>query len=137
MDLSNVVRTSEKVLAVVAEAAMRALADHLAINVRLDPAAADFAGGAFAITDTGRRGALFDTPLLGSSQTAILGLGSVVRRPVALIGADGDEVVAVRSMAYLSLTYDPQLVDGGDAADYLTAVKERLESRDGVPEVAS
>ena len=87
----------------------------------------DYAGGTFTITNTGSRGALFDTPILNSPQAAILGLGAVVRRPVALQGEHDDELIAVRSMAYLSLTYDHRLVDGADASRYLMSVKARLE----------
>jgi len=94
-------------------------------------AADDFAGGSFTITDTGSRGALFDTPILSAPQSATLGLGAVTRRPVAAMGADGDELIVVRSMAYLSLTYDHRLVDGSDAAGYLASLKKRLESNEG------
>lgn len=87
----------------------------------------DFTGGTFTITNTGSRGALFDTPILNLPQSAILGLGTVVRRPVVVAGGNGDELIAIRSMAYLSLTYDHRLVDGADAARYLTSVRERLE----------
>ncbi|MFI5707811.1 2-oxo acid dehydrogenase subunit E2 [Kribbella sp. NPDC051620] len=101
----------------------------LATRARNGSATADdFAGGSFTITNTGSRGALFDTPILNSPQSAILGLGAVVRRPVVLPGGNGDEVIAIRSMAYLSLTYDHRLVDGADAARYLTSVRTRLES---------
>jgi 2-oxoglutarate dehydrogenase E2 component (dihydrolipoamide succinyltransferase) len=103
----------------------------------------DFAGGSFTITNTGSRGALFDTPILNAPQSAILGLGAVVRRPVVLRADNGDELIAIRSMAYLSLTYDHRLVDGADAARYLGSVKNRLETPDrswadsvGVQEVA-
>ncbi|MGW1345837.1 2-oxo acid dehydrogenase subunit E2 [Kribbella sp. NPDC002412] len=87
----------------------------------------DFTRGTFTITNTGSRGALFDTPILNAPQSAILGLGAVVRRPVVVAGGNGDELIAIRSMAYLSLTYDHRLVDGADAARYLTSVRERLE----------
>jgi 2-oxoglutarate dehydrogenase E2 component (dihydrolipoamide succinyltransferase) len=106
----------------------RRVAD-LAARARDGSATADdFAGGTFTITNTGSRGALFDTPILNAPQSAILGLGAVVRRPVALQGQYGDELITVRSMAYLSLTYDHRLIDGADAARFLSAVKERLES---------
>ncbi|TDD55026.1 2-oxo acid dehydrogenase subunit E2 [Nonomuraea terrae] len=104
---------------------------HLAARSRDGSATADdLAGGSFTITNTGSRGALFDTPILNAPQSAILGLGSVTRRPVVLHGDDGDELIAIRSMAYLSLTYDHRLVDGADAARYLVSVKGRLESPD-------
>jgi 2-oxoglutarate dehydrogenase E2 component (dihydrolipoamide succinyltransferase) len=106
----------------------RRIAD-LAARVRNGTATADdFAGGSFTITNTGSRGALFDTPILNAPESAILGLGAVVRRPVVLAGANGDELIGIRSMAYLSLTYDHRLVDGADAARYLTSVKARLET---------
>ncbi|TCC56245.1 hypothetical protein E0H73_34435 [Kribbella pittospori] len=174
---------SLSVLAFVAEAAVRALADHPVINAQLDLAAGtvtypsavglgiavdteeglvvpvirgaddlnvgalarriadlaararngtaaadDFSGGTFTITNTGSRGALFDTPILNAPESAILGLGAVVRRPVVLRGTNGEELIAIRSMAYLALTYDHRLVDGADAGRYLASVKERLEN---------
>ena len=92
-------------------------------------------GGTFTITNTGSRGALFDTPILNAPQSAILGTGAVVRRPIALIDADGAEWVAIRPMAYFALSYDHRLVDGADAARFLASVKERLESPAWVEEV--
>ncbi|TDC98028.1 2-oxo acid dehydrogenase subunit E2 [Nonomuraea deserti] len=104
---------------------------HLAARARDGSATADdFAGGTFTITNTGSRGALFDTPILNTPQSAILGLGAVTRRPVALRGLDGEDLIAVHPMAYMSLTYDHRLVDGADAARYLTSVKNRIESSD-------
>jgi 2-oxoglutarate dehydrogenase E2 component (dihydrolipoamide succinyltransferase) len=87
----------------------------------------ELGGGTFTLTNTGSRGALFDTPIINQPQVAILGTGSVVRRPVVVDDPDLGEVVAVRSMVYLALSYDHRIVDGADAARYLTAVKERLE----------
>ena len=87
----------------------------------------ELGGGTFTLTNTGSRGALFDTPIINQPQVAILGTGSVVKRPVVVDDADLGEVVAVRSMVYLALSYDHRIVDGADAARYLTAVKERLE----------
>ncbi|MGL4743642.1 MAG: 2-oxoglutarate dehydrogenase, E2 component, dihydrolipoamide succinyltransferase [Dermatophilaceae bacterium] len=87
----------------------------------------DLAGGTFTITNTGSRGALFDTPIINQPQVAILGTGSVVRRPVVATAADGGETIAIRSMVYLALSYDHRLVDGADAARFLTAIKVRLE----------
>ncbi|GAA3385005.1 2-oxo acid dehydrogenase subunit E2 [Cryptosporangium minutisporangium] len=84
-------------------------------------------GGTFTITNTGSRGALFDTPIINAPQSAILGTGAVVRRPVALTDAEGGEWVAIRSMVYLALSYDHRIVDGADAARFLTDVKRRLE----------
>ena len=110
----------------------------LAARARNGTATADdFAGGSFTITNTGSRGALFDTPILNAPQSAILGLGAVVRRPVVLPSGNGDDLIGIRSMAYLSLTYDHRLVDGADAARYLTSVKSRLENPGpGIQEVA-
>jgi 2-oxoglutarate dehydrogenase E2 component (dihydrolipoamide succinyltransferase) len=87
----------------------------------------DLTGGTFTITNTGSRGALFDTPIINQPQSAILGIGTVVERLVPDRGDDGELRIAVRSMAYLSLTYDHRIVDGADAARYLTAVTNRLE----------
>ncbi|HWD81946.1 MAG TPA: 2-oxo acid dehydrogenase subunit E2, partial [Kribbella sp.] len=87
----------------------------------------ELAGGTFTLTNTGSRGALFDTPILNQPQVGILGTGAVVKRPAVINDPDLGEVIAVRSMVYLALTYDHRLVDGADAARYLTAVKQRLE----------
>jgi 2-oxoglutarate dehydrogenase E2 component (dihydrolipoamide succinyltransferase) len=87
----------------------------------------DLAGGTFTITNTGSRGALFDTPIINQPQVAILGTGAVVKRPVAVTASDGGETIAVRSMVYLALSYDHRIVDGADAARFLTAMKNRLE----------
>jgi len=87
----------------------------------------DLTGGTFTITNTGSGGALMDTPIVALPQVAILGTGTIVKRPVVVKGADGDEVIAIRSMIYLSLSYDHRLVDGADAARYLTAIKNRIE----------
>jgi 2-oxoglutarate dehydrogenase E2 component (dihydrolipoamide succinyltransferase) len=90
----------------------------------------ELSGGTFTITNTGSRGALFDTPILNPPESAILGLGAAVRRPVVLTGPDGEDRIAVRSMAYLALSYDHRLVDGADAARFLGSVKDRLEQLD-------
>jgi 2-oxoglutarate dehydrogenase E2 component (dihydrolipoamide succinyltransferase) len=87
----------------------------------------ELGGGTFTITNTGSRGALFDTPIINQPQVAILGLGSVVKRPVVMKGTDGGETIAVRSMVYLALSYDHRIVDGADAARFLVTLKERLE----------
>jgi 2-oxoglutarate dehydrogenase E2 component (dihydrolipoamide succinyltransferase) len=87
----------------------------------------DLAGGTFTLTNTGSRGALFDTPIINQPQVAILGTGSVVKRAVVVEDPALGEVITVRSMVYLALTYDHRLVDGADAARFLTTVKERLE----------
>jgi 2-oxoglutarate dehydrogenase E2 component (dihydrolipoamide succinyltransferase) len=87
----------------------------------------DLSGGTFTITNTGSGGALIDTPIVALPQVAILGTGTIVKRPVVVKDADGAEVIAIRSMMYLSLSYDHRLVDGADAARYLMAVKSRIE----------
>ena len=87
----------------------------------------ELSGGTFTLTNTGSRGALFDTPIINQPQVAILGTGTVNKRPVVIPGSDGGDVIAVHSMMYLSLTYDHRLVDGADAARFLVTVKNRLE----------
>ncbi|HEY7261775.1 MAG TPA: 2-oxoglutarate dehydrogenase, E2 component, dihydrolipoamide succinyltransferase [Trebonia sp.] len=87
----------------------------------------ELAGGTFTLTNTGSRGALFDTPIINQPQVGILGVGTVVKRPVVVEDPALDEVIAVRSMVYLALTYDHRLVDGADAARFLGTVKNRLE----------
>jgi pyruvate dehydrogenase E2 component (dihydrolipoamide acetyltransferase) len=84
-------------------------------------------GGTFTITNTGSRGALFDTPILNQPQVGMLGTGTVVKRPAVIEDPQLGEVIAVRSIVYLALTYDHRLVDGADAARFLTTVKNRLE----------
>ena len=87
----------------------------------------ELGGGTFTVTNTGSRGALFDTPIINQPQVAILGLGAVVKRPMVVRGEDGGESIAIRSMVYLSLSYDHRVVDGADAARFLVTLKERLE----------
>jgi len=87
----------------------------------------DLGGGTFTITNTGSRGALFDTPIINQPQVAILGVGAVVKRPMVAKGEDGGETIAIRSMVYLALSYDHRIVDGADAARFLTTLKDRLE----------
>ena len=87
----------------------------------------DLAGGTFTLTNTGSRGALFDTPIINQPQVGILGIGTVVKRPVVVEDPALGEVIAVRSVVYLALTYDHRLVDGADAARFLGTVKNRLE----------
>jgi len=87
----------------------------------------ELSGGTFTITNTGSRGALFDTPIINQPQVAILGTGAVVKRPIVVPDASGADVIAVRQMVYLALTYDHRLVDGADAARFLSAIKMRLE----------
>lgn len=105
----------------------RRIAD-VALRTRENKIAPDeLGGGTFTITNTGSRGALFDTPIINQPQVAILGLGAVVKRPMVVKGEDGGETIAIRSMVYLALSYDHRIVDGADAARFLSTLKERLE----------
>ncbi len=87
----------------------------------------ELGGGTFTLTNTGSRGALFDTPIINQPQVGILGTGTIVKRPVVVDDPDVGEVIAVRSVVYLALTYDHRVVDGADAARFLVTVKDRLE----------
>jgi pyruvate dehydrogenase E2 component (dihydrolipoamide acetyltransferase) len=87
----------------------------------------ELGGGTFTLTNTGSRGALFDTPIINQPQVGILGTGLVVKRPVVVSDAELGETIAVRSMVYLALSYDHRIVDGADAARFLGTIKERLE----------
>jgi 2-oxoglutarate dehydrogenase E2 component (dihydrolipoamide succinyltransferase) len=105
----------------------RRIAD-LAARTRANKVTPDeLGGGTFTLTNTGSRGALFDTPIINQPQVAILGTGAVVKRPVVVQDADGAESIGIRSMVYLALSYDHRLVDGADAARFLSMVKARLE----------
>ena len=88
----------------------------------------ELSGGTFTITNTGSRGALFDTPILLPPQVGILSTGAVVKRPVVIDDEPLGETIAIRSMVYLALTYDQRLVDGADAARFLGTLKSRLEA---------
>ena len=100
----------------------------LAVRTRDNKVTPDeLGGGTFTLTNTGSRGALFDTPIINQPQVAILGLGAVVKRPMVVRGEDGGETIAIRSMVYLGLSYDHRVVDGADAARFLVTLKERLE----------
>ena len=87
----------------------------------------ELGGGTFTLTNTGSRGALFDTPIINQPNVAILGTGAVVKRPVVVRDQDGDETIAIHSMVYLALSYDHRVVDGAEAARFLTTMKTRLE----------
>jgi len=87
----------------------------------------ELSGGTFTLTNTGSRGALFDTPIINQPQVAILGTGAVVKRPVVVKGSDGNDQIAIRQMVFLALTYDHRLVDGADAARFLSSMKLKLE----------
>lgn len=88
----------------------------------------ELSGGTFTLTNTGSRGALFDTPIVNQPQVAILGLGQIVKRPIVVTDTDGRDLIAIRHMVFLSLSYDHRLVDGADAARFLTDLKNRYEN---------
>ena len=90
----------------------------------------ELSGSTFTITNTGSAGALFDTPIINQPEVAILGVGTIVKRPAVIKDADGNEAIAIRSFVYLALSYDHRLVDGADAGRYLSDLKKRLESGD-------
>jgi pyruvate dehydrogenase E2 component (dihydrolipoamide acetyltransferase) len=87
----------------------------------------ELSGGTFTITNIGSSGALFDTPIINQPQVAILGTGAISKEPKVVTDADGEDVIAVRSVCYLPLTYDHRLVDGADAGRFVSAIRERLE----------
>ncbi|MFC7458030.1 2-oxoglutarate dehydrogenase, E2 component, dihydrolipoamide succinyltransferase [Brachybacterium sp. GCM10030267] len=87
----------------------------------------DLSGATFTLTNTGSGGALWDTPIVPSPQVGILGTGTITKRPAVVQNAEGDDSIAIRSMMYLFLSYDHRLVDGADAARFLTFMKKRLE----------
>ncbi|PZS35372.1 MAG: dihydrolipoamide succinyltransferase [Pseudonocardiales bacterium] len=101
------------------------LADRMRSN-KISPD--ELGGGTFTITNTGSRGALFDTPIINQPQVAILGTGAVVKRPVVIADPNLGETIAMRSMVYLALSYDHRIVDGADAARFLNTMKTRLEA---------
>jgi len=101
------------------------LADRMRAN-KISPD--ELGGGTFTLTNTGSRGALFDTPIINQPQVAILGTGAVVKRAVVVADQNLGETIAVRSMVYLALSYDHRIVDGADAARFLATMKERLET---------
>jgi 2-oxoglutarate dehydrogenase E2 component (dihydrolipoamide succinyltransferase) len=105
----------------------RRIAD-LAERTRTNKVSPDeLGGGTFTLTNTGSRGALFDTPIINQPNVAILGTGAVVKRAIVLKDNDGGETIAIRSMMYLALSYDHRVVDGAEAARFLTTMKARLE----------
>jgi len=100
----------------------------LAARTRANQLKPDELGGAtFTLTNTGSRGALFDTPVVFLPQVAILGTGIVSKRPVVVTDSNGQDSISIRSMVYLALSYDHRLVDGADASRFLVDVKSRLE----------
>ncbi|MYT70649.1 MULTISPECIES: 2-oxoglutarate dehydrogenase, E2 component, dihydrolipoamide succinyltransferase [unclassified Streptomyces] len=101
----------------------------LANKVRTNKIAPDdLSGATFTISNTGSRGALFDTVIVPPNQVAILGIGATVKRPVVVSDPELGDTIAVRDMTYVTLSYDHRLVDGADAARYLTTVKQILEA---------
>lgn len=112
------------------EGLAKAIAD-LAERTRAGKIGADeLAGGTFTLTNTGSRGALFDTPIINQPQTGILGTGAVVDRVMPTANQYGGHTLDVCSMVYLSITYDHRIVDGADAARFLGAIKNRLQQAD-------
>ncbi len=103
----------------IADLAQRTRAGHVSPD--------DLSGGTFTLTNTGSRGALFDTPIINQPQVGILGTGTVNKRAVVVDDPGLGEVITVRSIVYLALTYDHRLVDGADAARFLVTIKNRLE----------
>jgi pyruvate dehydrogenase E2 component (dihydrolipoamide acetyltransferase) len=87
----------------------------------------ELSGGTFTITNIGSSGALFDTPIINQPQVAILGTGAITKEAKVVAGPDGEDVIAIRSVCFLPLTYDHRLVDGADAGRFVTAIRERLE----------
>ena len=87
----------------------------------------ELSGGTFTITNIGSAGALFDTPIINQPQVAILGTGKITKQPTVVTGPDGDDVIAIRSVCYLPLTYDHRIIDGADAGRFVSAIKARLE----------
>jgi len=105
----------------------RKIAD-LAERTRTNKVSPDeLGGGTFTLTNTGSRGVLFDTPIINQPNVAILGTGAVVKRAIVVKDSDGGETIAIRSMVYLALSYDHRVVDGSDAARFLTTMKARLQ----------
>ena len=94
----------------------------------------DLEGATFTITNTGSRGVLLDTPILNYPEVAILATGAILKRPVVLT-ADEQDTIAIRSMVYLCLTYDHRLLDGADAARFVTEVKQVVETHDWEAEI--
>ena len=104
------------------------LADHARAGILTS---VDLPAPTLTVTNVGSRGALFDTPILPPGQVGILGAGAIVERAVVVHRSDGERAIAVRDMAYLALTYDHRLVDGADAARFLTVIRQRLEAHRG------
>ena len=109
------------------KALARKIAD-LAERTRTNKVTPDeLGGGTFTLTNTGSRGALFDTPILVPPQAAMLGTGAIVKRPRVIVDGSGNESIGVRSVCYLPLTYDHRLIDGADAGRFVSTIRRRLE----------
>ena len=87
----------------------------------------ELSGSTFTISSTGQTGGVFFTPIINQPNVAILGIGSTNKRPAVIQDAEGNDVIAIRSLAYFSLTYDHRVVDGADAGRFLAFLKQRLE----------
>jgi len=87
-------------------------------------------GGTFTVTNPGVFGSLFGTPIINQPQVAILGIGTIEKRPVVMQDADGADTIAIRTMSYFGITYDHRLVDGADADHFMNDVKKVLEQGD-------
>lgn len=96
----------------------------------------ELSGSTFTLTNIGSAGSLFDTPIINQPEVAILGTGAVRREPKVVPAVDGGEVIAIRSVCFLPLTYDHRLIDGADAGRFLTALRGRLENGDFTAELA-
>ena len=101
------------------------LADR-ARNKKLKPEEAT--GGTFTVTNPGVFGSLFGTPVINQPQVAILGIGTIEKRPVVITNADGDDMLGIRTMCYLAITFDHRLIDGADADHFMAAIKKTLET---------
>ncbi len=95
----------------------------------------DLAGGTFTITNTGSRGSLFDTPILNPPEVGILATPAIEKRPVVITDEHGMDRIAIRHRTYLCLTYDHRLIDGADAARFLSDLAAMVDSDDWGPEV--
>jgi 2-oxoglutarate dehydrogenase E2 component (dihydrolipoamide succinyltransferase) len=89
---------------------------------------ADAQDATFTITNPGVFGSLMGTPIIPVGTTCILGLGAIEKRPKVLEGADGEDIIAIRTCAYFSLSFDHKVVDGADADRYMGDLKRTLES---------
>ena len=95
---------------------------------KIDPG--ELSGSTISLTNTGSRGAVWDTPIINQPNAAIFATPAIVKRPVVVEDPDLGEVVVVRHMMYGILTYDHRIIDGADAARFLVKVKEVLEAAD-------